>query len=72
MPPFGPISRRDLIRGLRRLGCEGPSAGGTHDFMQRGDTSIIIPHPHRGDVSRDLVAQILREAGITREEWEHA
>ena len=31
---------------------------------------MILPNPHRGEVSVDLLARILRQAGITREEWE--
>ncbi len=29
MPPFGPVSRRDLIRHLLRIGFDGPFSGGT-------------------------------------------
>jgi hypothetical protein len=36
MPPFGPVSRRDLIRCLRALGFDGPYKGGRHHFMVRG------------------------------------
>ena len=38
--------------------------------MIRGDVSISIPNPHGGDIGRNLLAVILREAGITKEEWE--
>jgi len=71
MPRFGPIKRQDLIRYLLLLGFDGPYADGKHMFMQRGDVTITIPNPHRGDVSRDLLSRILRQAGISREEWEH-
>ena len=70
MPPFGPVSRRELIEGLRRAGFEGPFAGTKHAFMARGDTVIFIPNPHRGDLGRDLLARILRQAGLSREDWE--
>lgn len=70
MPAFGPISRRDLVRALRRAGFEGPFRGKRHDFMQRGDATPRIPNPHGGDISRDLLARILRQAGVSREEWE--
>ncbi len=33
MPPFGPVSRRDLIRYLRKLGFEGPYPGTRREFM---------------------------------------
>ena len=70
MPPFGPVSRRDLVRALLQLGFDGPFSGGKHSFMVRGNVTIRIPNPHRGDVGRELLARILRQAGITREEWQ--
>lgn len=70
MPPFGPVSRRKLIDGLRRAGFEGPYAGGKHSLMVRADRTIAIPNPHRADISRDLLGHILRQAGLSREEWE--
>lgn len=56
MPPFGPISRRDLIRALRDAGFTGPYPRRRHEAMLRQLTSIVIPNPHRGDVSRNLLA----------------
>lgn len=70
MPRFGPIKRRDLIRYLRLVGFEGPYSGGRHQFMLKADTTIWIPYPHQGDIGRDLVARILRQAHINRDEWE--
>jgi len=70
MPPFGPVKRRDLVRHFRRLGFEGPYSGGKHQFMVRGDTTMRLPNPHQADVGRELLARILRQAGIDREEWE--
>lgn len=70
MPSVGPISRRDLVRGLRRVGFEGPYAGGKHSFMVRRSLTLTIPNPHERDVGRELLARILRQAGISRKEWE--
>jgi len=71
MPPYGPIKRRDLIRGLRQLGFEGPYSGGKHQFMVKGDITLRVPNPHPADIGRELLTRILRQAGISREEWEH-
>jgi hypothetical protein len=38
--------------------------------MQRGDTTATIPNPHVGDISVGLLARILRQASVSREEWE--
>ena len=70
MPPFKPISRDNLIRALRRLGFDGPFSGGRHQFMVRKDLTITVPNPHKGDIGRDLLARILKQAGISRKEFE--
>jgi len=70
MPPFGPVKRKDLIRAFRALGFEGPYSGGRHQFMARGEITIRVPNPHEGDIGRELLIRILRQAGVSREEWE--
>jgi hypothetical protein len=70
MPAFGPIKRRDLIAALRAAGFTGPFAKRRHEVMIRGDVSVPIPNPHRGDIGKNLLAVILREAGISRDTWE--
>jgi predicted RNA binding protein YcfA (HicA-like mRNA interferase family) len=67
-----PISRRELIRKLRALGFEGPFSGGKHPFMKKGRLKLRMPNPHYHDVSVDLLKRLLRQAGITEEEWEQA
>lgn len=70
MPPWGPINRADLIRGLRSLGFSGPHAGGNHAYMERGNLRVRIPNSHQKDIGVGLLARILRQAGISRTEWE--
>jgi predicted RNA binding protein YcfA (HicA-like mRNA interferase family) len=70
MPPFGSTKRRDLIRTLKQAGFEGPHAGGKHEFMVKGNLRLTIPNPHQGEVGKDLLSRILKQAGISREEWE--
>jgi len=31
-----------------------------------------VPNPHKGDIGRDLLTRILKQAGISREEFEAA
>lgn len=38
--------------------------------MQKGDLTVIIPNPHQGDIGINLLARILRRAGISKDEWE--
>ena len=70
MPQFGPISRRDLVRCLRKAGFEGPYAGGRHAFMLKSGLALTIPNPHQKDIGRELLARILRQARLSRSEWE--
>ncbi len=70
MPPFGPIKRRDLIRYLKQLGFDGPYSGGKHQFVSKGDITLRLPNPHQGDIGREFLARILRQAKINRDEWE--
>ena len=70
MPAFGPIRRTDLIRALRAAGFNGPFAGAKHEFMEKGSLRVRVPNPHEGDTSRDLLSRILRQAGISRDDWE--
>jgi predicted RNA binding protein YcfA (HicA-like mRNA interferase family) len=72
MPPFGPVSRRELVAALRRLGFQGPYSGGRHQFVERGAVSVTVPNPHQSDIGRELLARILRQAGVAREGWERA
>jgi len=65
------ISRRELVRKFRFLGYLGPFSGRRHQFMIKGRKKIRIPNPHgRGDIDVGLVREILRQAGITHEEWD--
>ncbi len=70
MPTFGPIKRKDLIRHLRQSGFQGPYSGGKHQFMFKDDLTIRVPNPHQSDIGRELLIRILRQAGMTKDEWE--
>jgi predicted RNA binding protein YcfA (HicA-like mRNA interferase family) len=70
MPPFGPVKRKDLVSYLKQAGFDGPYAGGKHQFMSKDDITITIPNPHQGDIGRELLARIIRQAGISKADWE--
>jgi predicted RNA binding protein YcfA (HicA-like mRNA interferase family) len=71
MPSIGgSISRKELIRGLRQLGFEGPYPGKKHAHMDKGSLRVRIPNPHKSSISKPLLLEILRQAGVSREEWE--
>ena len=70
MPKLGPIKRKDLIYFLKHVGFIGPYSGGKHQFMVRDKLRVRIPNPPASDIGRNLLSQILKEAGIDRIEWE--
>jgi hypothetical protein len=37
--------------------------------MIKNDLVLTIPNPHSHEISVDLLARILKQAGIPREEW---
>jgi predicted RNA binding protein YcfA (HicA-like mRNA interferase family) len=71
MPAFKPIKRQELIRNLNKLGFSEPKAGGNHQYMVKGELKLFIPNPHKREISKSLLARILRQADITKEEWEN-
>jgi len=70
MPPIGPLKGKDLIKFLKQAGFEGPYAGGKHEFLVKGQLRLVLPNPHQGEISQDLLVRILRQAKIPRSRWE--
>lgn len=54
---------------LRVFGFDGPYSGGRHLFMKKGNFKLRIPNPHKDDISRHLLSEILRQAGISTKDW---
>ena len=71
MPHFGPIDRKELIKYLRQLGFSGPYSGTKHQLMVKDDITLRVPNPHKSDIGKELLARILRQAKISRDEWEN-
>jgi predicted RNA binding protein YcfA (HicA-like mRNA interferase family) len=73
MPLPTSTSRREIIGKFRALGWEGPVKGGKYQFMVKGKRKQKIPNPHRGEqYGVALLADILRQAGISHDEWTNA
>lgn len=70
MPKFGSIKRKDLIFYLKKINFNGPYSGGKHQFMIKGTIRLVIPNPHKGDISIGLLSKILKQANIERSVWE--
>lgn len=69
MPKLSPIAWSAFIRKMKACDFSGPFQGGRHPFMIKGNLSVTIPNPHHGDISVDLLSRILKQAIISRDEW---
>ena len=58
------------MRKLHKLGFVGPLSGGRHQFMERKNLRVSIPNPHGEEIGSALIAELLREIGITTEEFD--
>nr|WP_313889963.1 MULTISPECIES: hypothetical protein [Nostoc] len=55
---------------MKQLAFERPFSGKKHQFMVKDELRLIIPNPHEGDISKSLLAKILKQTQVSREEWE--
>jgi len=66
---LSPVSWKQLVSKLKSFGFDGPYSGGKHPFMIKGDLVLTLPNPHRKQIGVDLLSRILKEVGISRDEW---
>lgn len=67
MPKFPGLSGADIVRALERLSFEMIRQSGSHIIMRRGVSGCVVPN-HK-EVKVGTVNGILRQAGITAEEF---
>jgi predicted RNA binding protein YcfA (HicA-like mRNA interferase family) len=70
MPVLKPIKRSDLVYYLKQLGFNGPFSGGKHQYMQKNDLTLTLPNPHKSDIGSEFLLRILKQAKISRKDWE--
>ena len=70
MPKIRPLSSQRLIKILEKIGFKIIRQKGSHVIMINDrDTRIVIPvHPGK-DVKPGLIRAIIKEAGLSREEF---
>lgn len=71
MPQLRSLKRSDLISYLRQLGFSGPYAGGKHQFMIKDKLRLTLPNPHQSEIGIGLLNKILKQAGISKADWEN-
>jgi predicted RNA binding protein YcfA (HicA-like mRNA interferase family) len=71
MPKLRPENPQNMVRKLRKLGFDGPYGGGKHVFMRHPQMGLKISVPiHKGrDIPGGTLRAILRQLGISVEEW---
>jgi hypothetical protein len=63
---------RDIVRKFRALGWTGPVFGGPHPIMRKGPVQQRIPNSHDSPIHVSLLADLLRKAGISHDDWNAA
>jgi predicted RNA binding protein YcfA (HicA-like mRNA interferase family) len=63
-----PLSRRELIRKLKRAGFSGPFSGGRHNYLLRDRLKIFIPNPHGADIGSNIIRRIIIDADTSEDE----
>lgn len=67
MPKLPVLSGAEVIRRLERLGFEQVRQRGSHVVLRRGDAGCVVPL-HK-EVKTGTLAGILRQAGLTQDEF---
>lgn len=72
MPKLTPLKSNEVIRKLRALGYNGPIPGDRHVHMVHYASQKIIPVPSHGnkDVGVGLLRKIVRDAGVSADDWQ--
>jgi predicted RNA binding protein YcfA (HicA-like mRNA interferase family) len=69
MSTFPSIKGMHLIRSLRKLGFDVIRVKGSHHFLKHPDGRSTVVPAHRGEtIGRGLLAQILNDCDISKDE----
>lgn len=69
MPKLFPISRRILIKKLKKCGFSGPFSATRHEYMKRDSEKIFIPNPHKKDIGLPILKNIIQQLKISNKEF---
>ena len=68
--PLRPLRAREIVRKLERAGFAFRRQRGSHARYVHPDGRGVTVPMHPGDVPVGVVRSILRQAGLTEEEWD--
>ncbi len=64
------LKPKEVVRILKHAGFEELRQSGSHLILAHRETRTIIPVPmHSGDIKRGLLMGIIKQAGMTQEEF---
>ena len=67
MPKLPVVSGKECHKALGRLGFEDARQRGSHLVMRRGETGCVVPM--HGEIKTGTLAGILKQAGVSVEEF---
>ncbi len=70
MPKLPRVSGREAVRALERLGFRQIRRRGSHVVLKKGKTGCVVPL--HSDLAAGTLRGILKQAGVTPEEFHHA
>ncbi len=70
MPRLPVLSGRELVKILEKMGYEVDHQTGSHIILRHRETRARLTIPDHREISRGTLRAILRQAGLTREEFE--
>jgi len=66
------VTGKELVAALKRLGFEVIRTKGSHHYLRHPDGRATVIPVHRGEtIGRGLMAKILRDADISRDELQN-
>ena len=68
--PLRPLRARDIIRKLERAGFALNRQRGSHARYVHPDGRGVTVPMHPGDVPVSVIRSIMRQAGLSEDEWE--
>jgi len=66
---LSPVNWKEFVSRMKELGFEGPYYGGKHPKMKKGNLTVIIPNKHETEIGAGFLKRLLKQAGITEEDW---
>lgn len=64
-----PISRKELVRKLKRVGFSGPFSGAKHQYMLKNKLKIFIPNPHGKDIGLKIIKRVIVDISISDKDF---